>query len=225
MREAPTAAHLFVSRSAGARDPGLDPVSHALRAAPVRELPSTSWEDDADLVRRAKEGDRWAEEALYRRHVRAVTHAVTRLLGRTAEADDVIQDTFLRALERLGDLRDGAAFRSWIQRIAVTLCHRRFRRRKLLSMLGLDRGDDDATLAAHAVEGARPDLVATLREIDRALSRLPVASRSAWILHRVEGWTLEETASALGVSLATAKRRLAEADARIAPLRETGGSP
>lgn len=188
----------------------------------MTELPAVSFQDDAELVRRAREGDRWAEEALYRRHVRAVTNAVTRLLGRTSEADDVIQDTFLRALERIEDVRDGVAFRAWIQRIAVTLCHRRFRRRKLLRAFGLDRGDDDAVLAATATEGARPDLVAELREIDRTLDRLSIASRSAWILHRVEGWTLEETADALSVSLATAKRRLAEADDRIDPLRRRG---
>jgi RNA polymerase sigma-70 factor (ECF subfamily) len=137
------------------------------------------------------------------------------LLGRTAEADDVIQDTFLRALERIDDVRDGVAFRAWIQRIAVTLCHRRFRKRKLLRAFGLDRGDDDASLAISAVEGSRPDLVAELREIDRILGGVSIASRSAWILHRVEGWTLEETADALSVSLATVKRRLAEADDRI----------
>ena len=187
---------------------------------PVTELPQTSFQDDVELVRRAREGDHWAEEALYRRHVRAVTNAVTRLLGRTADADDVVQDTFVRALERIDDVRDGVAFRAWIQRIAVTLCHRRFRRRKLLRAFGLDRGDDDAALARSALEGSRPDLVAELHEIDRALDALSVASRSAWILHRVEGWTLEETADAMNVSLATAKRRLAEADDRIDPARE-----
>jgi RNA polymerase sigma-70 factor (ECF subfamily) len=193
------------------------------RIVPVTELPAASFQDDVELVRRAREGDRWAEEALYRRHVRAVTNAVTRLLGRTAEADDVVQDTFLRALERIDDVRDGVAFRAWIQRIAVTLCHRRFRKRKLLRAFGLDRGDDDAALAASAVEGSRPDLIAELREIDRALDTLSIASRSAWILHRVEGWTLEETADALTVSLATAKRRLSEADDRIDPLRRSRG--
>jgi RNA polymerase sigma-70 factor (ECF subfamily) len=195
-------------------------VSQPARTSVVTELPAVSFQDDAELVRRARQGDRWAEEALYRRHVRAVTNAVTRLLGRTAEADDVIQDTFLRALERLDDVRDGVAFRAWIQRIAVTLCHRRFRTRKLLRAFGLDRGNDDAALARSAVEGSRPDLVVELREIDRALDRVAMASRSAWILHRVEGWTLEETADALGVSLATAKRRLAEADERVEAIRE-----
>jgi len=196
-----------------------DPVSLPARSAAVTELPAASFQDDVELVRRARQGDRWAEEALYRRHVRAVTNAVTRLLGRTAEADDVVQDTFLRALERIDDVRDGVAFRAWIQRIAVTLCHRRFRRRKLLRAFGMDRGDDDAVLAASAIEGSRPDLVSELREIDRTLDTLSLAARSAWILHRVEGWTLEETADALSVSLATAKRRLAEADDRIDPLR------
>ncbi len=195
-------------------------MTSSLRIPVVTELPRASFQDDAELVRRAREGDRWAEEALYRRHVRAVTNAVTRLLGRSAEADDVVQDTFVRALERLDDVRDGVAFRAWIQRIAVTLCHRRFRKRKLLRVLGLDRGDEgDATLAASAREGTRPDLLIELREIDRTLGALSFASRSAWILHRVEGWTLEETADALEVSLATAKRRLSEADARVEALR------
>ena len=185
----------------------------------VTELKS-SFLDDGDLVRRAKEKDRWAEEALYRRHVPAVTAAATRLLGRTADADDVVQEAFLRALEHLEDLNDGVAFRSWIQRITVSLCHRRFRKNKLLRVLGLDRGHDDATLAAQASEGSRPDLAAELMRIDRILASLGAACRTAWILHRVEGWTLEETADALEVSLATAKRRLAEADARLAELKE-----
>ena len=60
---------------------------------------------DATLVERAIDGDRWAMEALYRRHVQRVTNAVTRVLGRSAEADDVVQDTFVVALDRLGDLR------------------------------------------------------------------------------------------------------------------------
>lgn len=194
----------------------------AARIVPVAELKASSLEDDAELVRRAKGRDRWAEEALYRRHVRAVTNAATRLLGRTADADDVVQEAFLRALEQLPELEDGLAFRGWIRRIAVNLCHRRFRRRKLLAAFGLDRGSDDATLEAHADGGEQPHAVAELREIDQALAAMPLEARTAWILHRVEGWTLEETRQAMGVSLATAKRRLAEADERVA--RRRGGA-
>jgi RNA polymerase sigma-70 factor (ECF subfamily) len=195
-------------------------VIQPLRATPVTELPTTQWEDDAELVRRARSGDRWAEEALYRRHVRAVTNAVTRLLGRTADADDVVQDTFVRALERLDDLRDGAAFRGWVQRIAVTLCHRRFRRRKLLRVLGLDRDPNDATLEAYAAEGARPisSPPCVRSTASSRSSRWPRARPGSSIASRAG--TLEETADALEVSLATTKRRLAEADARIAPFRE-----
>ncbi len=89
-----------------------------------------------------------------------------------------------------------------------------------MRMLGLDRGNDDATMDALASQGSRPDLSAELREIERTLQTLPLASRSAWILHRVEGWTLHETANALDISLATAKRRLAEADLRMSKLRD-----
>jgi RNA polymerase sigma-70 factor (ECF subfamily) len=197
---------------------GEEPEPSDRRGGAIAELAAGAV-GDADLVRRAQAGDRWAEEALYRRHVRPVTTAVTRLLGRVGEADDVIQETFARAFERIGSLRDGAAFRMWVIRVAVSLCRRRFRRRRLLALLGLDRGEDDGTLASCVAPDAPPDVVLELRDIDRALASLSEAARAAWILHRVEGLTLPETAVALEVSLATAKRRLAEADARIAPLR------
>jgi RNA polymerase sigma-70 factor (ECF subfamily) len=178
---------------------------------PVIEMPG----DDAEWVRRAKGGDRWAEEALYRAHVTKVTRAVTRLLGRVAEADDVVQDTFVRAIENLPKLEDDAQFGAWVRRIAISLCMRRFRRRRLLRALGLDRGTDDASFDALALPALAADRRLELAMLDRALLRVKPLARSAWILHRVEGWTLEESASSLDVSLATLKRRLTEADAAI----------
>lgn len=198
-----------------------DAGSASADTAPVTELAQPAQPDDGALVRRALSGDRWAEEALYRRHVRSVTNATTRLLGRIAEADDVVQDTFVCAFERLGELADPGSFRGWAHRIAVSMCHRRFRRMRLMRALGMDRGSDDATLEAQAEPGCRPEAVAALREIDATLRSLPTAARSAWILHRVEGWTLEETSTAMTVSLATVKRRIAEADQSI--LERCGG--
>lgn len=179
--------------------------------------------EDGALVARAQGGDRWAEEALYRRHARGLTAAVVRILGRAADADDVVQDSFVIAFERLGSLRNPEAFRGWLARIAINEARRRLRRQRVLSRLGLDRGIDDATFDALAVDGTRPDLRAELRELDRILAKLPIEQRVTWLLHRVEGWSLAETAEALDCSSATVKRRLSAADSAIDVARSGRG--
>ncbi|MGF1468604.1 MAG: RNA polymerase sigma factor [Sandaracinaceae bacterium] len=171
--------------------------------------------DDAELVVRARSGDRWAEEALYRRHAPKVLNSAVHLLGRHADADDVVQDAFVTAFERLDTLREPGAFRGWVCRIAVNLILHRLRRRKILRMLALDGGTDDATFTLLASEGSRPDLRAELAELDRVLARLPTEQRVVWTLHRVEGWSLRETAELVDASTATVKRRLAAAASAI----------
>ncbi len=101
---------------------------------------------DEELVARALAGDGWARGAIFQRYVGEVGDLATRLLGRVADADDVVQDTFVDGLAGLETLRDPRALRSWLLGIAVRRVQRRHRRRALLRRLGLDRGLDDATL-------------------------------------------------------------------------------
>src|SRR5260221_7851306 len=105
------------------------------------------WESDGDLVRRARRGDRWAEEALYPRHVRAVTRVVVRILARSSEAEDVVQDAFVIALNGMAELRDEEAFGDWLLSIAVRQGYRRFCRLRGLPALGAGRGAGDDALA------------------------------------------------------------------------------
>jgi RNA polymerase sigma-70 factor (ECF subfamily) len=172
-------------------------------------------ESDADLVRRARGGDRWAEEALYHRHVRAVARTALRLLARSAEAEDVVQDAFVIAFGDLERLRDEDSFGPWLLRIAVRQVHRRFRKRRLLRAFGLDRGDDDVALADQADTRAGPDVVAALSEIDAVLRRLPPRCRMAWVLRRVEEHELRDVSTMLDCSLATTKRLVQRAEALI----------
>lgn len=183
-------------------------VARPLRIDPV--------ETDRELVQRARRGDRWAEEALYHRHVRGVARVVSRLLARSVEAEDVVQDTFIEAFRDLDRLQDPSAFGRWLQRVAVHQVHRRFRRRRLLRALGLDRGEDDLSLVEQADPGAGPDVLAELRELDRVLDRLSPERRVAWVLRYVEGQTLDEVAEICGRSLATIKRQIAAAQREIA---------
>jgi len=170
---------------------------------------------DAELVERLARGDQWAKEALYRRYVKLVWTTALHMVGNRTDAQDVVQDTFVEALRDLPTLRKHAALRPWLLRICVHQAHRRFRRRKLLRRLGLDRSIDDATLEALLHGGATAEQQLELKAVDRALQSASAGARFAWILRYVAGHTLEEVADACGCSLATAKRHLNQAQTLV----------
>lgn len=175
---------------------------------------------DGELIERLARGDQWAKEALYRRYVKLVWSTALHMVGNRADAQDVVQDTFVEAFRDVSALRQHSALRPWLLRISVHQAHRRFRRRRLLRRLGLDRSIDDAPLDSLLAPSAPPDLQAELRAVQRALSRASAAERFAWVLRYVDGHSLEEVAAASACSLATAKRRLARAQALVQSLTE-----
>lgn len=170
---------------------------------------------DAALVVEARGGARWAIEALFRRHAPRLNGIAFRVMGRDDEIDDLVQNAFVSAFETLDRLDDPNAFPAWIASIVVRQALKKIRRRRLLARLGLGRAasaiEPDSIIGA----AASPEHVALLRSIYRALEAMPAEQRVALILHRVEGYGLEETARTMGLSLATVKRRIAEADARL----------
>jgi RNA polymerase sigma-70 factor (ECF subfamily) len=185
--------------------------------ASVRPLPVAP--SDRELVERCLGGDRWAEEALYRKHVHRVSAVVARMLRHGPDVEDVVQDTFVQALGRLASLRDPAKLERWLITLAVNRVKKRFRRRKLRRLLGLERSFDDEGLALQAKATCSQEARAELMLLDRALDRLPSAERICWVLRRVEDYPMAEVVALAGCSLATAKRRIARADETIARLR------
>jgi RNA polymerase sigma-70 factor, ECF subfamily len=166
---------------------------------------------DAELARRAGGGDRWAEEAFYRRHVLQVVGLAQRLLGNSWDAEDVAQETFIAAFQLWGQLRDLERARSWLMQIAVRQVHRKFRKRRLLRLLGLDRGVDDLPLEALARDDTAAEVRSELMVLESVLKSMPPKRKIAWMLRYVEGLPLEEVAQQCDCSLATAKRRVAAA--------------
>ncbi|MBI5532959.1 MAG: RNA polymerase sigma factor [Deltaproteobacteria bacterium] len=169
---------------------------------------------DVELVRRACEGDRWAEEAIYRRYVQYVGAVVAQALRSPQDARDVVQETFVTALEQMGSLRDAEALRVWLVRIALSHVHRRYRWRRLKSWLSMD-ASGEACEVQPVDPRATPDVHAELSLLRDALDCVPCDARIAWVLHKVHGETTEDVASAIGCSLATAKRRVAEAEQAV----------
>lgn len=128
----------------------------------------------------------------------------------------MVQDVFTAAFSGLGRLEDPQAFAKWLYAIATRLCCKHVRRKKLLRRLGLDGGGRPVDIEGVAGRAAPQDLVLEARAIHEALDRLPIEERAALVLRRLEGLSLADVASMLGVSLATAKRRIANAEALLA---------
>lgn len=122
-------------------------------------------------------------------------------------AEDLVQETFLRAFEKRDTLRSEAAVTTWLRRILHNLAVDRSRRpeREVLVDEVEDKWRDDAYTvdAAAIVERAE-----TREELEDALVRLPFIYRSAVVLHDVEGWTMRDVARTQGIALAAAKQRL-----------------
>ncbi len=170
---------------------------------------------DEELVAAAKVGERWAQEALFRRYGRMINGMAFRILGRPADVDDLVQETFLQAFQNLHRLSDPGAVRSWLGGIAVRQAGKVLRRRKLRMRFGLERGTaiDPETFVSGT---APPDVAAQLRAVYRVLEKLPVEARVALVLRRVEGLTLPDVAAQMDLSLATVKRRLQLAEQLVA---------
>jgi RNA polymerase sigma-70 factor (ECF subfamily) len=166
------------------------------------------------LVVAARAGERWAQEALFQRHARLVIALAQRLLPHSADSDDLVQDVFVYAFDRLDSLQNPQAFAAWIASIVVRTASKRLRRLRLMTRLGLLRAepiDPDAVVAP----SAPPEVVSELKAVYALLDRLPVEQRVALVLRRVEGMELAEIAAHMKLSLATVKRRLVLAEARL----------
>jgi RNA polymerase sigma-70 factor (ECF subfamily) len=170
---------------------------------------------DAALVLSAREGDVGAQAALFRRYVRRATGIAYRLLGADDEVDDVVQESFTSALAKLGSLKDPQAFASWFATIVTGTAIAAIRRRRFLSAIGLRQREviQPDTLISR---DAPSDMVLELKAVYEVIRDLPTDERAILVLKRIEELPLEEIAERTGWSLATVKRRLVRAEARLA---------
>lgn len=148
----------------------------------------------------------------FREHGRFVAGVAYRVLGRDSDVDDVVQDVFLDAMRGLRQLRDAQAIRGWLRVVAIRKCRRRLSVRRLKGVLGFD---DAPSYAEVASPDASPEQRALLTRVYAALDRIPAEERVAWIVRHIEEEKLEDVARLCGCSLATAKRRIAAAEARL----------
>ena len=174
---------------------------------------------EAALVRAALAGDQSASERLYLTCAPDLSRWVSRVVLGSADAQDIVQDTFVAAFTQLKSLKQPDAFRAWLRTIALTHIRRRFRTQRLLRRLGFAPAEP-FELEAILSEDAPPEVVTEVRQVAALLRQLPADEALALVLRRVEGYRLEEIAEHLNLSLATVKRRLAAAEAHFQSLQE-----
>jgi len=191
------------------------PMLSVVRATPRPEFEEAEGVSDAALVAGVREGRIECKEQLYRRHVAYVAGMAACMLRSVDLSEDVVQDSFVIAFSKMDSLREPAAFRGWLASIAVSQVHRRLTRQRLLRILGLDRGLDDAPLDELARDDCTAEVRSELAALDLVLQELPPRQRIAWMLRYVEGEPLEAVAEACACSLATAKRWIAAGDTRV----------
>lgn len=157
-----------------------------------------------DDVRLAKRGDLLAFERLYRAHAGRVLALCRRLTGDDLRAEELMQDAFVVAWERLGSFRGESAFATWLHRVTVNahLVRERGDSRRRARVDELPHGDDEP----FASRGDSDPLARI--DLERAIATLPPGARTAFVLHDIEGYRHDEIAALSGIAPATVRAQL-----------------
>jgi RNA polymerase sigma-70 factor, ECF subfamily len=173
--------------------------------------------DERPLLERARAGDAEAYSELVDRYARRIFRLARQITQNDEDAEDVLQETFLKAYEHLGEFEGLSKFYTWIARIAVNEALMKLRKRKWDKTVWLDEpvamGEDVVAREIAVWDDPESRYSRTeLQEIlDKAIESLSPPYRSVFILRDVEEFSIEETAKALDLSVPAVKSRLLRA--------------
>jgi len=176
-------------------------------------MPPETAPTDSELVQRAKAGDKEAFDLLVTRHEGRVYGLCLKMLGNPEDAEDVLQEVFVKAFQSLPSFREEAAFSTWVYRIATNACLMRIRKKKL-DTVSLDQPGDAGEDATRDVADWTKDPSAEvmgeeLRGIlAQHINELAHDSRIVFVLRDIHGLTTDDTASVLGLTPPAVKSRL-----------------
>jgi RNA polymerase sigma-70 factor (ECF subfamily) len=176
---------------------------------------------ETELVTRAQQGDEFAFEALYRRFARTVYTVAHHMLGNHHDADEVMQETFIRIFKNLSRLRSPQAFTAWVYQITVNLCmdYRKTRSRNRWEPLEADEERQSHFELATAKWVRNPQQVLENKEllthISSAIDSLPAQQKAVILLHEVEGLSKKMISEILECSLVTVRTNLHHARKKL----------
>jgi RNA polymerase sigma-70 factor (ECF subfamily) len=166
---------------------------------------------DLAIVARVRAGDREAFRILVERHSRSVFRLAYRLTGREQDAEDIVQETFLKAFRQIARFESRSTFATWLYRIAVNCSHDLLRQRpRAGARASLDDPADQASVTlADASADADPLRQFTRRQIrervQAALGELSTQERSAFVMRHYDGLSIDEIGHVLDLGTSAAK--------------------
>ncbi|MBT2476384.1 sigma-70 family RNA polymerase sigma factor [Microbacterium sp. ISL-103] len=163
--------------------------------------------DDRIVAGRAMDGDVAAFAVLVRRYTPMMRAYTQRMLNASADVDDIVQETFVTAWQRFSELDDPSKVKSWLMRIVSRKAVDRIR--ALRPMLDVD--DMEQSAPAHSAPARVVEARAGIEALGAALQELPAAQRECWVLREMGGYSYDEIAAELDISVSTARGLLARA--------------
>ena len=188
-----------------------------MKALPMT-VSSQAGTDETILLAQAREGDTQAFGELVRRYESKIFRLAQHITQNREDAEDVLQETFLKAYEHLEQFQGNSKFYTWVVRIAVNQALMKLRRRKTDRSVSLDETIDtgeDTIVREIAAWDESPEKRFSREEVgqilDSAVQSLEPPYRSVFALRDIEGFSTEETAESLGLSVPAVKSRLLRA--------------
>jgi RNA polymerase sigma-70 factor, ECF subfamily len=176
---------------------------------------------ESDAIRLAQQGDAAAFEALYRMHSRRVYALCLRMVGNTAEAEDLTQEAFLQLFRKISTFRGESAFSTWLHRLAVNVVLMRLRKKSGTEASLEEITEPDEEGSARRDFGS-PDLrlAGSIDRVNlqRAVEQLPPGYKAIFVLHDVQGYEHNEIAEIMGCSIGNSKSQLHKARMRLREL-------
>jgi RNA polymerase sigma-70 factor (ECF subfamily) len=207
------------SRVASSRVVGSDNPRNTTRPTTVYTVgePETR-ASDVELIHRVQSGDTEAFDELMKRYVASVYKVTYSLTRNHADADDLSQETFIRAYRAIGRFDEHYQFYTWVRRIAVNLCFNHLKRGKKFRFVPLpiaDGDDESADIADPQPQSADSGL---RRDLEQALVKLPPDQRAVFVLRVNEEMSYDEISHALGIPVGTVMSRLNRAREKLREL-------
>ena len=157
------------------------------------------------LIEKCLDGDIKAQFQLYKQYSKAMYNIASRILNNKMDAEDILQESFITAFNRLGELKNRDAFGSWLKRIVINKCISQQRRKKI----DFEEIDDYKLENGPVQEESLPDIDPAL--VHHAIRELPEKGRAVLVLRALEGYRHKEISELLNISVSTSKTQYSRA--------------
>ncbi|SFE50232.1 RNA polymerase sigma factor [Thermoflexibacter ruber] len=165
------------------------------------------------IILRCKRGDRKAQYEIYKLYAKAMYNVCLRITGDTLEAEDVLQEAFLIAFEKIETYRNEAAFGAWLKKIVVNAALNQVRKRRF-QFADIDSNEDYEDESPHEAI-ATEEMSYQAEQIRKAIAQLPDGFRIVFSLYLLEGYDHQEIAEILGISVSTSKSQYNRAKKKL----------